>query len=121
VGAVIRQSFGLEITVIVRSASELAAVVQRNPLAGIATTPNRYLVTFLSADLPPRVADQLRAIAQQEPFAIAGREVYSWHPDGIGRTPLWERLASKSLGVAATSRNWATVTALLAMAQKIGR
>jgi uncharacterized protein (DUF1697 family) len=121
VGAVIRQSFGLEITVIVRSASELAAVVQRNPLAGIATTPNRYLVTFLSADLPPRVADDLRAISQQEPFAIAGREVYSWHPDGIGRTPLWERLSSKSLGVAATSRNWATVTALLAMAEKIGR
>jgi len=121
VGAVIRKSFCLEITVIVRSVSELDTIVQRNPLAGIATTPSRYLVTFLSADLPARVGDELGAIAEQESFAIVGRELYSWHPDGIGRTPLWERLASKSLGVAATSRNWATVTALLAMAQKIGR
>jgi len=121
VGAVVRKSFGLDLTVIVRSVSELDDIVQRNPLAGSATTPNRYLVTFLSADLPAPVADELRAIAEQESFAIVGRELYSWHPDGIGRTPLWERLASKSLGVAATSRNWATVTALLAMAQKIGR
>jgi len=65
VGAVIRKSFGLDITVIARSVSELSAIVWRNPLAGIATTPNRYLVTFLSADLPPGVADELRVIAQQ--------------------------------------------------------
>jgi uncharacterized protein (DUF1697 family) len=29
---------------------------------------------------------------------------------------LWERLGGKALGVAATSRNWTTVTTLLAMA-----
>ena len=117
VNAVIKNRFGLDITVLVRSHDELATVVRRNPLASVAVNPKRYLVTFLSAELPSGFGDDLQAVAKQEPFAIIGREIYSWHPEGIGRTPLWERLASRSLGIAATSRNWTTVTTLLAMAE----
>ena len=116
VRALIAERFGLDITVLVRSHAELGDVVSRNPLAAVATDPRRHLVTFLSGELPPGIAADLASVATHEPFAIIGREVYSWHPEGIARTPLWERLASKSLGVAATSRNWTTVTALLAMA-----
>jgi uncharacterized protein (DUF1697 family) len=121
VSAIIRNRFGLEVAVVVRSRDELAEVVRRNPLRGVATNPRRYLVTFLVADLPSGVAHDLAGVSSQEPFAIVGREVYSWHPDGIGRTPLWERLASRSLGVVGTSRSWATVTRLLAMADETGR
>lgn len=116
VGAVIKKKFGFDIAVVVRSGAELSSVVRRNPLAKVATDPRRYLVTFLGDDLPAPVVHRLRSAATQEVFAVAGREVYSWHPDGVGRSRLWEGLASKSLGVTATSRNWATVTALLAMA-----
>lgn len=115
---VIADDFGLDIVVLARSRAELAAVVRSNPLAGVATNPRRYLVTFLSREVPPGFADELAFVAEQEPFAIVRREVYSWHPDGIGRTPLWERLASRSLGIDATSRNWTTVTTLLAMAER---
>jgi uncharacterized protein (DUF1697 family) len=118
VGSLIKDRFGLEIAVLVRSHAELAEIIRRNPLANAVTNPKRYLVTFLSSDLPPNVARDLARISQQESIAIIDREVYSWHPDGIGRTPLWERLASKSLGIPATSRNWATVTALAAMADE---
>ena len=48
-------------------------------------------------------------------FAVYGRETYSYHPDGVGRSPLFGRLSDGSLGVVASTRNWATVTALLAM------
>ena len=116
VNALINRRLELDIVVLVRSHHELAEVVRRNPLAKVATNPSRYIVTFLSDELPRGFADDLAKVAKQEPFALIGREVYSWHPDGIGRTPLWERLASKSLGIAATSRNWTTVTTLLAMA-----
>jgi uncharacterized protein (DUF1697 family) len=72
----------------------------------------------MSAELPRDLAEKLRKVAgPQEEFAIIGREVYSWHPDGVGRSPLWERIAGKALGIAATSRNWTTVTTLLAMAE----
>jgi len=39
------------------------------------------------------------------------------HGEGVGRTPHWERLASKSLGIKAASRNWTIVTTLAAMAE----
>lgn len=112
----IMDRFGLDIVVLGRSGEELAEVVRRNPLVAVATNPRRYIVTFLTHELPMGFADDLASVATQEPFAIIGREVYSWHPDGIGRTPLWERLASRSLGIDGTSRNWTTVTALHAMA-----
>ncbi len=116
VRSLIKQEFDLDIAVLVRSQAELLAILRRNPLKKVATNPRRHLVTFLSVSLPRGNVDELRRVAKHELFAIAGREVYSWHPDGIGRTPLWERLASKSLGVQATSRNWATVTTLAGMA-----
>lgn len=116
VRTLIKREFGFDIAVVVRSRDELDAVVQRNPLAIVAKDPRRHLVTFLTAELPRPVVDQLRSVSTQEVFVVAGREVYSWHPDGVGRAPLWEKIASKSGGVGGTSRNWATVTALLAMA-----
>lgn len=112
---IVRDRFGFEPAVLVRSHADLARVVERNPLAEVATDPRRYLVTFLSRELPRGFADDLKTVSRQEPFSIIGREVYSWHPDGVGRSPLWERLAGKGLGVDATSRNWQTVTMLAAM------
>jgi uncharacterized protein (DUF1697 family) len=114
---VLDESFGLEIPVVVRSKAELAAVVKRNPLRKVATDPKRHQVTFLSAKLPAKVVCELEALAApEERVVVAGREVYAWHPKTIARSKLWAKLAGKSLGVTATSRNWATVEALLELA-----
>jgi uncharacterized protein (DUF1697 family) len=113
----IKETFALDVPVLVRSKRELARVVRRNPLQKVAVDPKRYLVTFMSGELGNEVAQRMRAVAgPQEEFTVIGREVYSWHPAGVGRSPLWERLAGKVLGIAATSRNWTTVSTLLAMA-----
>ena len=117
VNALIKTRFGMDIVVIVRSYAQLAGVVRRNPLAKVAVDPKRYLVTFASADLPASVIERMRTAASpSENFAVIGREVYSWHPVGVGRSPLWEKLSAKAMGIVATSRNWSTVTALLAIA-----
>jgi uncharacterized protein (DUF1697 family) len=111
---VLEESFGLEIPVVVRSSAELARVVKRNPLGKVATDPKRYQVTFLSAKLKAEVARKLEDVAAaEERVVVSGREVYAWHPKTIARSKLWNTLAGKSLGVTATSRNWATVEALL--------
>jgi uncharacterized protein (DUF1697 family) len=121
VRAVIKKRFGIDIGVVVRSHDELKAVVKRNPLRKVATNPKRHLVTFLSAQLSAELRERLKAVAgPEERFAVSGREIYSWHPEGVGRSPLWERLAAKSLGVTATSRNWSTVNTLLAMSAEPG-
>ena len=123
-GAVARSSeariaevLGLEIAVVVRTRDELAAVVERNPLRDVAVNPKRYQVSFLNEALDPDSVQRLTALAApSERFVALGRELYAWHPDGVARSKLWARLASKSLGVTATARNWTTVTALLEMA-----
>ena len=117
VSRLIKKTFAIDVPVLIRSERELAQVVRRNPLRNVAVDPKRYLVTFVSAQLGQEVLKHMRAVAgPQEEFTTIGREVYSWHPAGVGRSPLWERLSRKTLGVMATSRNWTTVTTLLAMA-----
>jgi uncharacterized protein (DUF1697 family) len=113
----IAQELGLDIRVVGRTRDELAEVVARNPLADVAVNPKRYQVSFLDAELPPKVVEELSALAaESERFVALGRELYAWHPEGVARSKLWNKLAGKGLGANATARNWTTVTALLEMA-----
>ena len=111
------ERLGFDVEVIVRTAQEWQAVTERNPLAGVAVDPKRYQVTFLEQPLKQERVDELASLAAgDERFVADGRELYAWHPAGVARSRLWAKLGSKSLGVKATSRNWATVMALLEMA-----
>ncbi|MBV9197400.1 MAG: DUF1697 domain-containing protein [Solirubrobacterales bacterium] len=116
----IAEQLGLEVEVVVRTRDELAEVVRRDPLGRVATNPKRYQVTFLAAEPPAAVAAKLDALdCEPEQYALCGRELYSWHPDGVGRSKLWARLAKDGwLGVTATARNWTTATTLLNMADE---
>ncbi|HWD65036.1 MAG TPA: DUF1697 domain-containing protein [Solirubrobacteraceae bacterium] len=120
IGALVAERFGLEIAVVARTRHELAQVVERNPLADVATEPKRFQVSFLSAPLTPEVIDRIRALAADpERVQVIDREVYAWHPEGVARSKLWNGLASKGglgPGITATARNWTTVTTLLEMA-----
>jgi uncharacterized protein (DUF1697 family) len=114
---VIQQSFGLDVDVVVRTRAQLAKVVALNPLEDVATDPKRYQVSFLSAKPAAATMRKLEEeAAPSERVVLVGREIYAWHPDGIGRSRLWARLAGRGLGVTATARNWTTVTKLLELA-----
>lgn len=116
VSALIAKHFGFEVPIVARTAKELAAVVDRNPLGAIADDPKRYQVSFLSGRLSREVARRLTAAAvPPELVAIDEREIYAWHPNGIARSKLWSAVSGR-LGVTATARNWATVTTLLELA-----
>ncbi len=120
--ALISEHFSLDIHVVARTRDELAGVVERNPLAEVATEPKRYQVSFLSAEPSPDLVDRLsRLAAETERLAVIGREIYAWHPAGVARSKLWNSLASKGglgKGITATARNWTTVTTLLQMADE---
>jgi uncharacterized protein (DUF1697 family) len=53
-------------------------------------------------------------------FKIVGREIYARYPNGYGRSKMTAALFEGRLGVAATARNWKTVTKLLQLAQRSG-
>jgi uncharacterized protein (DUF1697 family) len=122
----IAERFGFDVDVIVRTRDELAEVVARNPLAEVALDPKRYQVTFLGSEPAPEALMTRTALERVEALALEpervvalGRELYTWHPEGIGRSKLWAKLsASGGLAARGTARNWRTVTTLLGMADE---
>jgi uncharacterized protein (DUF1697 family) len=97
--------------------SEVRRAVDRVPFPEAATAPRTVHLFFLS-EAPDGDADgRLAAVAAtSESFVLDGRVLYLHAPDGIGRSKLVAR-AERLLGVAATARNWRTVTALLALVE----
>lgn len=121
VQTLITQQFGLNVPVVCRSGQELVRVMADNPLSELADRePKRFQVTFLSGRLQDGIAKRLTPLATtSERVAVGEREIYAWHPDGIARSKLALKLGARAglgQGVIATSRNWATVLALVKMA-----
>jgi uncharacterized protein (DUF1697 family) len=113
----ISERFGFDVPVIARSHAELADVVRRDPFGDIVEDPKLYQVSFLSSELSAETVNALQELAQApERLVASSRELYAWHPNGIARSQLAKTLGGKKLGVAATARNWKTVTMLLEMA-----
>src|SRR3954447_4594867 len=116
---VMASAFRLDVDVVVRTRDELAAVVERNPLRDVAVDGRRHQVFFCSGPPSAQALDAVAA-AELEPEQLVadGRELYSWHPDGLQRSELAKRLSRAKLGVVTTARNWNTVTKLLSLADQ---
>jgi uncharacterized protein (DUF1697 family) len=108
----------LPVTVVVRSAQQLALVVADNPFVRRKDVdPAKLHVTFLSERPAQPARAKLEALAAaRDEYALSGREVYLSCPVNYGETKLSNAALEKALAVTATTRNWKTVTALLAMA-----
>ena len=104
---------GVMVTVLVRTADDLAQVVANNPFVGREIDPATLHVTFLAhAPQPERVARLETTSGESDELALVRREVYVHCPNGYGRTKLNNAYIERQLGVAATTRNWNTVSRL---------
>jgi uncharacterized protein (DUF1697 family) len=102
--------------VTVVTAKDLGAIVAGNPLTRVATDPSRLLVAFCGqrADLA-RLAPLLAQNWAPDALAVGAQAAYMWCAEGILASRLAEA-AGRALGDRATTRNWATVMKLLALA-----
>ena len=110
----IKNEFGIDITVVLRTRAQLKRVVTANPFADadlktvhvgfMASKPTAAAVRGLDAD---RFAP--------EEFAIKGSDLYLHLPNGMGRAKLPAYL-DRTLKVPTTVRNWNTVCKLLELA-----
>jgi uncharacterized protein (DUF1697 family) len=109
----IQKELGHETTVVIRTERQLRDLVANNPFARSKIRSNTLYVTFL-AEKPDRT--RVRKLVDDsfgpERFEIAGEDVYLYFPNGYGRVKLNNAMLERRLGVAATTRNWRTVTAL---------
>jgi uncharacterized protein (DUF1697 family) len=117
----IKDRFGFDIAVLIRTRNELERIVHKNPLPRAAQEGNRLFVLFLSKN-PPR--GRIRMIDpdayKPEEFAVADRAIYAWFRQGLQGSKLAGVLSDKRLGVTVTNRNWNTVTRLLELADASG-
>ena len=112
--AAIAKETGHDVAVLVRTAKDLAKVIEANPYP--VSDPTKVVVVFMEdevelgqlglGDLGPYLPDELTA---------HGRELYVSVPNGQGRSKLMEALVKRRLPTTITVRNWRTVEALAAM------
>jgi uncharacterized protein (DUF1697 family) len=106
------------VPVVMRTVAEMGHIVTRNPFLGQkGVALDRLHVTFLGeAPVKPDPARLDQLAEQRDQYHLAGREIYLHCPINYGESKLSNAAIEKTLGVSATTRNWATVTALLALA-----
>ncbi|MCU1449459.1 MAG: hypothetical protein JWP02_1629 [Acidimicrobiales bacterium] len=117
IGRRIKKDFGLDVTVVVRTASELKKVLGDNPFLAGGKDPTTLHVTFLTET--PATAKAKALTAEEWPpdsVKIKRSEVYLHCPNGYGRTKLQNAFLEKRLGTRGTTRNWKTVTKLAELA-----
>lgn len=107
---------GRPIATTLRTLDQMKAIVDGNPFARVATKPAYLCVTFLShAPTKVEVAPLHAQNWTPELFRVVGKEIYTWHPKGQGRSPLAAALGNLPLRGAVTTRNWNTVQRLVEM------
>jgi len=112
----ILKHYGFEVKTVIKTPMELHQLVDDNPFAGEDT--KLLYVTFL-AETPP--ADRLEQLQtgdyHPEAFVLKDKITYIFAANGYGRAKLNNNFFEKKLQVAATTRNWKTVNALLEMSR----
>jgi uncharacterized protein (DUF1697 family) len=102
---------GKPVGVLVRTAKEMAAIVEANPFAKAA--PNRTVAIFLE-DAPPADALEKATGLNGEEMRLGRREIYVSYGDGMGNSRLKIPAAAKG-----TARNMNTIAKLAQMAAAI--
>jgi uncharacterized protein (DUF1697 family) len=111
--AAIQDQLGMDVRCLIRSAKEIRAVIDANPLADVATNGSRFLALFLSAAPDPKLLKEHPPVdLAPDDIRIGDRVIYQWCPDGILAAPPISGFVEKHLKVVATARNWNTVTRL---------
>ena len=112
--------FGFDVPVVVKSAQELGAIVAGNPLRFTAADHSRLLVAFMQdAGQLPSLHGLDPLVVPPEQFAVGRHAAYLQCASGLLASKAAAALLGKA-GQAATTRNWATVLKLHALALSVG-
>jgi uncharacterized protein (DUF1697 family) len=115
VRTLVREEFGIDVPVVIRSPGQLRAVLDWCPFPDdAATRPTGVHVLHLTAEPDP---SRLQALLAEDwsPDGIAarGREVVVRYDETMHRSRLQHAAILKRLGVDGTARNWRTLQALV--------
>jgi uncharacterized protein (DUF1697 family) len=115
----IKDRFGMDVPVMVRTASQWAGYAAANPFPKAAEDAPNRLQLLVSKETPrsdaaEKLMEQARA---GEIVKAAGGALWFHFPEGVGGSKLVPALIDKAAGSPSTSRNWRTVLKLQEMAE----
>jgi uncharacterized protein (DUF1697 family) len=111
----------LEVAVVIRTRSQLAAAIDADPFADLADDPAKHLLGFLSAvPATARVTafDEFLTARHPDPDVVGRYRIdrdhcYLWCPQGVNKSLFGTVGWDGKLGVTVTMRNWTTALKLL--------
>ncbi len=117
IASALAERTGVSANTLALDAATLDRIVGANPYASDADDPSRLLVGFFIAhgDLAP--FKEMREAFPGERFALGPDACYLWCPEGILDSRIGSLLAGAKFRDRVTTRNWATVLKLQAMAR----
>ena len=110
----IEQTFGFSVTALIRTKIEFKRILENNPfLRKRKEDIIKLNVTFLSETPSENSLEPIEKFRDKsEELLLAGKEIYLFFSNGLGRTKLSNTLMEKKLKVMTTTRNWKTVNKL---------
>ena len=116
----IHDTFGYDVPVMLRTVSQMRNLLSSNPfLSEINFDPAKMAVIFLHDDLTESQIQKVAGVDYPpDKFRIIGNEIYTFCPNGFGKTKLYTNFFENRMKVIGTARNWKTITTLLDLAEK---
>ena len=117
VEATVSARIGADIPIVLRSAADLARVVDENPFLDESHDFRALHVGFLAGKPPQdRVSSLDPDRSPPDELVVSGKEIYLRLPNGMSGTRFTASYVERVLATPATFRNWRTVQNLLKMA-----
>jgi uncharacterized protein (DUF1697 family) len=116
----IHNNFGYDVPVMIRTVPEMNRILSSNPfLNEPGFDPAKMAVMFLHDDI---TESQIQKVADvnypPDKFKIIGNEIYTFCPNGFGKTKLYTNFFENKMKVTGTARNWKTINTLINLAAK---
>jgi uncharacterized protein (DUF1697 family) len=117
ISEMIRERFGYEVTVLIRDAGELAALLANNPFTAVqGYDPAKLYFTLLQNEPDAEYADVIDpGNYLPEEFHLAGKTCYLYAANGAGKSKLSNNFFEVKWKVIATTRNLRTMEKMLSM------
>jgi len=113
--AQIKTTFDYDVPTLVLRVGEWREIFENNPFLQKRNEDIKALYVTLLAELPDsELVDAVKDFQHKaDEFQIIDKKIYIFCPDGYGRTKLTNNFFERKLKVAATTRNWKTMTKLM--------
>ncbi|MBD1918383.1 MULTISPECIES: DUF1697 domain-containing protein [Cyanophyceae] len=121
ISCAIGQQYNFAPCVLILEIQEIQRAIAENPFPQASADPKAVHLGFLATPPEHPKLEKLEALRKDsEDFRLLDKVFYLYAPEGIGRSKLAAH-TEKLLGVAMTSRNWQTVSAIWDIAQSLER